>query len=301
MDKVTWRAGWIFNAEYSPFFVGLEKGFWVDEGIYLTPKAGIGIPNTNIITAGLEKFAGETYIDLVVAIQSGMPLKAVYSWTQGTPIGLISRADNPILRPKDLEGKTIASGQGSSATLLLPAVMEADGADISKVTSRIVDWGAVLSMLILGKVDAIPMYWTNQVPNLEELGLEVVYWSYADFGVDVIGSGIILREDFIAENPELIRRFIRALQNSWAYTLEHTEETLDIFIKYNPTWADRREALRKGLMNHATLVYTDATEGKPLGWMAKEDWERSQDLLIEYMGMDRLPVETYYTNEFIPQ
>jgi hypothetical protein len=35
--------------------------------------------------------------------------------------------------------------------------------------------------------------------------------------------------------------------------------------------------------------------------MAKADWEKAQDIMIQYLGLEqKLPVEAYFTNDFQP-
>jgi hypothetical protein len=46
------------------------------------------------------------------------------------------------------------------------------------------------------------------------------------------------------------------------------------------------------------LVHTPATGGRPVGWMAKEDWENLLALQRTYGGIQTRPVAEYYTNEF---
>lgn len=61
-------------------------------------------------------------------------------------------------------------------------------------------------------------------------------------------------------------------------------------------------ALLKAMLNATSLFYTANNMGKPLGWMAKKDWEDTQEIMLEYGEMKkRLPVEEFYANEFIPE
>jgi hypothetical protein len=48
------------------------------------------------------------------------------------------------------------------------------------------------------------------------------------------------------------------------------------------------------------LFRTKHTQGKPLGWQSPEDWKETLDVLETYAGMTkRLPLEEYFTNEFV--
>ena len=104
----------------------------------------------------------------------------------------------------------------------------------------------------------------------------------------------------IKENPDFIRRFVRATQKSLAYTIEHPEEAVDIYLKYIDT--QPREVALQTLLNNLALVTTPNTEGKPLGWMAEADWKLTQDFLYNGGVLDlELPLDSYYTNEFVPE
>ena len=78
-------------------------------------KTNAGISNTKLIGNDVEFFADEGYGDVIEAVQVGMPIKGIFAYTQASPIALISRADNPIRNPKELEGKTIVGGPGSGS------------------------------------------------------------------------------------------------------------------------------------------------------------------------------------------
>jgi hypothetical protein len=51
-----------------------------------------------------------------------------------------------------------------------------------------------------------------------------------------------------------------------------------------------------------TITRTKHTQGKPLMWSAKEDWQESQDLLQTYAKLaEQKDMSKYYTNEFLSE
>ena len=51
-----------------------------------------------------------------------------------------------------------------------------------------------------------------------------------------------------------------------------------------------------------TIIRTKHTEGKPLVWSAKEDWQDSQDLLEKFAKMPpQADLSQYYTNEYLSE
>jgi ABC-type nitrate/sulfonate/bicarbonate transport system substrate-binding protein len=72
---------------------------------------------------------------------------------------------------------------------------------------------------------------------------------------------------------------------------ENPEEATEIFARY----ADE-------FNNELALLHSEITEGKAPGWMAVEDWQSTQDILVEYAGLKpEEDVNVYFTNEFIPE
>src|SRR5262249_60279203 len=51
-----------------------------------------------------------------------------------------------------------------------------------------------------------------------------------------------------------------------------------------------------------TILHTDKTKNKPIGWSASEDWKEAQDLLEKYAKFKSQPdVNVYFSNEFLSE
>jgi len=51
----------------------------------------------------------------------------------------------------------------------------------------------------------------------------------------------------------------------------------------------------------ATVVSTNAPQGKPIGWQSEEDWKSNLALLKETGAIQEAkPLDTYYTNALLP-
>jgi NitT/TauT family transport system substrate-binding protein len=64
----------------------------------------------------------------------------------------------------------------------------------------------------------------------------------------------------------------------------------------------KEKILKEQLLLGLKLLATPNTRGKPLGWMAAEDWRKMIDLMVEYKIIEKkVPVADLYTNEFVPR
>jgi NitT/TauT family transport system substrate-binding protein len=298
---LSYRGTWVATAEMAPWHVGREKGFFAQEGINITMPEGKGSAlNAKLVGAGTLNIAACDYGTMMKGVQQGLPIKGIFCYFQVSPMAIVFPADAPITDPKQLEGKRVACPPGSSLLQIFPALAKARGVDQSKIKMVMVPTSSMLPLLLKREVDALLIYFPNAVAELREKGMEAKYLTFSQYGVNVLSAGAIVNTSFMEKNSDLIKRFVRAAQKSWAYSLKNPQETALAFGKNFPQTSKQRnlDALRGDL----TLVHTPASRGKPIGWMVKEDWENSQDQLIKAgLLKKKLSVEQYYTNEFISQ
>ena len=122
---------------------------------------------------------------------------------------------------------------------------------------------------------------------------------YAASGVNVPGLAFITSLDMIQKNPALVRKMVSLLQKTIEAGRKDPEGAIDSLLKRAPTL--KREVVLQVLTLSFRLLETEATRGRPLGWLAQETMVQAQDLLAQYGGIKtKLPIETYYTNEFVP-
>jgi NitT/TauT family transport system substrate-binding protein len=122
----------------------------------------------------------------------------------------------------------------------------------------------------------------------------------AEFGVKALGVGLMAHEDTIKENPDLVRRFVRASVKGWAEAMKNPAEAAEIGKQSFPL-ANAR-LLQVKLESLAHSLHSPASMGHPIGWMAQEDWVGTIDMLKSFMGLaSAAPVTDYYTNDFIPE
>ena len=213
-------------------------------------------------------------------------------------IAIHRKAD--IKTPKDLEGKSIALTPGSAQFQQWPAFAKGCGVDASKVRVVSIDPAGTPPALIAGQVPAIAGFAQGQVPTVEIRGNKKtrVFW-YADCGVDAVSNGIVVHNDLIKEDPALIKAFVAASLKGFLYGRQHPDEMVAIAKKFSPT-IEPAVTLREAELSWQTWV-TPNTAGKPLGWMAQQDWEHTVEVLKQYGGVTTpLEAEQLYTNAFVP-
>ncbi|HJM42997.1 MAG TPA: ABC transporter substrate-binding protein [Nitrospinota bacterium] len=298
-EKASLRLSWILQANFAPFFYGLDKGFYKAEGIDLTIHEGRGSSLSAKLVAQKKNTFGITDVGVAIkSIEKGLPIKVVWCHFQQTPIAVLSLAKNPIRRPKDLIGKRVASRASSSMTILFGPMLRRNGVDPSKVmlTSSNPPYQP---LLLAGKVDAMMGYWVDGVPKLEAFGVKVNAMKFYDWGMNILSNGITTHQDTIKAKPGLVRGFVKASARSWKEARTDTGGAIDSLLKRMAK--GKRATQLKNLKNAFQILYTKNSRGKPLGWMSPKDWQDTVDTLYNTKLIKvKSPIGRYYTNEFVP-
>jgi ABC-type nitrate/sulfonate/bicarbonate transport system substrate-binding protein len=305
MDEVTLRLSWRWKAEFAPLVLAVDKGFFEEEGIKVELLEGKGSGDVvPLIGNKTNDFGYLNLTTVALAIGKGMPVHVVAGLMGKHPSALAFYAEQGIEEPKDLEGKSIALAPGEAFAVIYPSFAEKWEIDTDQVQAIQLDPNAKNQAFLEGQVDVLPVYANNELPMLRNLSdKEIEVLVPGEWGFNTMANGIIVHNDTIEENPDLVRRFVQAVVKGYEYALEHPEEAVDAVTKRSEELAKQpREILLEQVQLTLDFIHSPATEGKPLGWMAEEDWNNTIDPLAETEAIDeRLPNEVFYTNEFVPE
>ena len=301
LRDVTMRLDWVYQGPNAGFMVAHEKGFYREAGLNVELGPGKGSGSTaQLVASKATQFGFSDGFVIGNSVSKGMNIHAVAGIYRRNPTGVAVLADSPIKSPKDLEGNSIAITPGSAQFQQWPAFVKGCRLDADKIRVVSVDPAGTPPALITGKVQAIAGFVQGQVPTVEIRGGKKtrVFW-YSDCGVNAVSNCIVVHNDFLKEEPELIRSFVAASLKGFLYARAHPDELVAAVKKFSPTVEDaivRREAE----LSWQTWV-TPNTDGKPLGWMSDKDWEQTVEVLKAYGGVTTpLEASQLYTNDFVP-
>src|ERR1700761_2255693 len=109
LDKVSFRLNWYWGGAHAPFQLGLERGYYRDEGIDLTINEGRGSVSTaQGVAAGTDDFGFADSSSLMLLASKGADIKTIMTIHGRSVFGLTSLAESNIKEPKDIEGKKLA-------------------------------------------------------------------------------------------------------------------------------------------------------------------------------------------------
>ena len=138
--------------------------------------------------------------------------------------------------------------------------------------------------LIDGQVDAVAGYLSNEPFQYRQKGQPINIIDPRSYGIDFYGDNLFTTDDEIRNNPERVKKMIRATLKGWDYALKNKEEIIDIILaKYNP--ALNREKLRFEAKVIDQMILPDLI---PIGDILPERYERIAEL-YHRLGLSASP------------
>lgn len=225
----TMQAAWINDAEFAGYFIGIDEGYYADEGLDLAylPGGPDVIPESTIVAgrADLALTTPDTTIKAIV--DQGAPFKIIGAQYQKNPIGVVSLVSNPINEPKDLIGKTLAVPPVN--VISVNAMLALNGIDASEV--NIVPYAYDPTPLIQGEIDASLDFTTNVPYTISQQGVEATSFLLYDFGFTIYNDTVVVTEDILASKRAELVAWLRASRKGW-------DENFKDPNLWPPKWAD---------------------------------------------------------------
>jgi NitT/TauT family transport system substrate-binding protein len=221
----------------APFLVPLDKGYYSAEGLNVTIDPALGSLQPIERVASGEYDIGFGDINALIKFRDAKPaspVKAVFMVYNRPPYAVIGRKSRGIVRPKDLEGKTLGAPSAGGAFAQWPIFAQVNNIDISKVTIENVSFPVREPMLAAGQVDAITGYSFTSYVNLKDKGVpvdDIVVLLMADYGVTLYGNAIMVNTKFAAEHPDAVQGFLRAFLKGLKDTVKQPAAAIESVMK----------------------------------------------------------------------
>jgi NitT/TauT family transport system substrate-binding protein len=298
LEKVDFRLDWVPGAEFAPFYLGKEKGFFAEQGIDVNILPGQGSTVTAKLVGNRSTPFGLAGSDVVLISNSkGLPLTAVAVIYQQLPSGVIFPTASGITKLTDLYGKKLGIQFKSSTEKQWRAVAKMQHVDESKITELPAD-GAVAQLIAAKRIDAGIAFYFNDGLELVSQGIPMSWISFSDLGLKFYADSLIVSPTLIKDNPNLVKRFTKAVVKSWTYGLAHQDQALKSFLQQNPTVDAKYSAMK--LPVAMKMASSPDTQANGFGHSTKAQWEEMQQQLVQ-MGLITQPIDvsTMFTNEFL--
>jgi NitT/TauT family transport system substrate-binding protein len=299
-QKFTFALNWFAVGDHAAYWVALDKGYFARAGldVALENSKGSGDAIAKVDTGRADAGLADSAV-IIGALARNAKIRIVGMVFDQTPLNVFSRKESAILKPKDLEGKTIAAPPGDSQRQLWPAFAKANQIDDGKVTWVNVEPAAKVAALLEKRVDAVADY-TTGLPYYEKpMGAgSVAMLPWSKFGFDMYSMSIMASERTMAEKPKILGAFLEAAYMGWRDVMANPEEALAIFKKRVPEID--RTIIEANMKLGLALMKTPRYAANGIGWIEREKMCASVDLVNAYMGLPRkVECSAVYSDAFL--
>ena len=289
VDKIKVLMPWVLNDEEAPWYNAVEKGFYKDVclDVELVP-GGPGIEPIQLLAGGAVDIA-------VVAGASGIP-SAVSSPTPADVVGVGTMLkhspyiwmglDKEIaqdqksekkLTPQDLVGKKIGLQAGNDyfAQFLVAKYGLAEDA------FELVEAGFTPDPLLVGAVDYYAAWIVNQPRLAEAQGfMNWTAFRFSEWGWDGYSDVSTVRRETLDANPDLVKRYLAAVDQGMKFLLENPEESAEIAVKYGvDAQLTKEQALRRFELQKDLI---EGSDDLPIMHMSADRWNSEVATMVQY-------------------
>ncbi|AGL03083.1 ABC transporter substrate-binding protein [Desulfoscipio gibsoniae] len=298
LQPVTVMLDWVPNTNHTGLYVARDKGWYADEGLQVTIVEPTQGGTTQLVATGKAQFGVSYQEDVTQARASDVPVVSIAAVIQHNTSGFASTKDKGITSPRLMENKRYGGWGSPSEEAVLKAVVENDGGDFSKV--QILNIGSADFFTAIERdVDFTWIYYGWTGIEAEQRGLDLNFLELRDFepALDYYTPVLITSEQLIKDNPELVKKFMRATAKGYTLAIEQPDEAARILLEDVP---ELDEQLVLASQKYLSPRYQDDAarwgEQDNQVWERYAKWMHQNNLLPEIIDTHKA-----FTNEFLPE
>jgi NitT/TauT family transport system substrate-binding protein len=290
---------------HAPWYAALAEGYYKDEGLDVSIIPAQGTAQTiQAVESGTANIGFVDVPSVVIARANGSKLKMVAVNYQKAPYAIFSLSNGAnVTEPEQLEGLNLGSGAGSFTPKIIQGFMAQKGLDPAKLTISNVAPSARATTLLSGQIPAIEFFIMAK-PGLEagakSANTQLRTLLLADHGLVLYANGIAASDDYIAKNPDVMKRFVRATLKGWKFAMANPDKAAADQIQYVSTL--KPEVIVAEIKIVADLAVTADTKKNGLGWFDPAKMQSNVNFVAKYIGTGDTAPKTadIYASGFLP-
>lgn len=293
--KVRFQTDWFPQPEHGGYYQALAKGYYAAEG--LDVEILPGGPNAQVMTGvatGRAELGMTNGDDVIVAVARGVPVVMIGAEMQRDPQGILFHAEHPLKSLKDLEGKTLMAGAGSTWIQVLQKKLG--------VKFNLLPLVGDLARFMNDKTFVQQCFVTNEPFFARQRGAKVDALLIASDSYEPYRVMFTSRK-FLAEHPDVAAKFVRASVKGWIdYLTGDPAPANKLLAEKRNDLSPEFMAYSIKAMNDFKLVAGEPAKGEFTGQLTAARLQKQIALLQEIGVLDK-PVKTddVATFEFIPR
>ena len=289
---------WTPNTNHTGILVARAADLFANEGL----EVGIIEPGPTVaiqlVAAGRAEFGITSQEYVTIARSQGLRIVSVATLYPHNTSGFASPSDRGIQSASDLAGKQYGGWGSDMEQAMIETVLEGSGADPEAVSILNIGTLDFTSAVRLDVADFYWIYYGWQGVHAELEGIAFDYLPLADLAevLDYYTPVIVVSEALIAEQPDVIAAFLRALVAGYVQAALQPDDAAEVLLAYAPE-LDRELVVQsqRWLAQHCEQSVDAWGLQEEIVWTAFADWAAAHGVIDTAIdGRDA------FTNDFLP-
>lgn len=281
-DDLTLQLKWVTQAQFAGYYVARDKGFYEEEDLDVTIKAGgPDIAPTQVLAGGGADVIVEWMPAALAAREKGLPLVNIAQPFKSSGMMLTCLKESGIAdSATDFAGKTLGVWFSGNEYPFLSWMntlgLSTEGGEAGVTVLK---QGFNVDPLLQKQAACISTMTYNEYGQVLDAGLsedDLVTFKYEDQGVATLEDGLYTLDQSL-QDPAMVdrlARFVRASMKGWKYAEENPDEAASIVLENDETGAQTIEHQTRMMGEIARL-----TAGST-GALDEADYQRTVDTLL---------------------
>ena len=299
-DKLSVRLDFSPWGVQAAMHLAQNQGWFKQANLDVDIQDGRGSGNTiQLVNAG-QADVGQVQVGLVGSARAkGATIRSIATFQHRTDLCILIDKDSPMKAVADLRGKTVVVFAASPWAPFIDVYLKSGGLTRDDLKVDVVDPAALWGTYIAKRADGL-MSTTGSALPIADGARPSKCLLASDAGITFPSYGLVAREDTIASKGAALHRLIEVEQRAWAQLRKSPEDGVKAMLAERPDVRLDPVILLNQIKLTLDYFDTPATQGKPIGWQSKEDWEAAlksmQDAGVVAAGWN---VADYYTNALV--
>lgn len=299
-DKLSVRLDFSPWGVQAAMHLAQNQGWFKQANLDVDIQDGRGSGNTiQLVNAG-QADVGQVQVGLVGSARAkGATIRSIATFQRRTDLCILVDKDSAASRAADLRGKTIVVFAASPWAPFIDTYLKSGGLTRDDLKVDVVDPAALWGTYIAKRADGLMSTVGSALPIAEQPRPSKCLLA-SDGGIAFPSYGLVAREDTIASKGAALRRLIEVEQRAWQQLKKSPEDGVKAMLAERPDARLDPVVLLSQIKLTLDYFDTPASQGKPIGWQAQEDWEAAlksmQAAGVVTAGWN---AKDYYTNALV--
>jgi len=219
------------------FLLPLDRGYYKNESLNVTiDDAANGFEPITRVASGTYDMALAD-INAVIRFRDQnptAPVRVIFMVYNRPPFAIVGRKSRGISDPKSLEGKRLGAPPLTSTVQQWPVFAKLNDVGPAKVTLEPIALPVRIPMLAAGQLDAALGYSFRLYVDLKDRGVpvgDIIQMEMPDYKMKLYGAAIIVNSKFATEQPDAVRKFLRATVRGFRETIRNPSTAIEPVLR----------------------------------------------------------------------